>query len=269
MTDHSEELQEETQRSSSTPEKAYRFAPKLVPTLAAIITLGVLVSLGFWQISRHFERNAHVEVMRQNKNLNTLSSLPDVQELTGHLYRRFKLKGRFVGDQFLEAGRALKHSSGYAVFQVFEDENGSRLLVDRGDAEREGVKNTLAALPHQQTIEGQLRPILGDDVGPPVNPKSPPLIWRHQSIDQIHDWITQHQDQSALALLPKAYLRIGDEYVHKKRPKRSEGRLLHTGYLEARMNWDSAHYSVQWFGIAAIIFGFWLWASFGKPWSTY
>lgn len=261
------------QQSSSPPpppsEKVYKFAPKLIPTLAAIVTLAVLVSLGIWQIYRHFERNAHVEVMRQNKDLSTLFQLPKSEEITQYLYRRFKLKGQFIGDHFLEAGRALKYSSGYAVFQVFETEGGMRLLVDRGDAERKGIKDTLATLPNKQSIEGQLRPILGHDVGPPVNPKSLPLIWRHQNIDQIHNWITQHADPSATPLFPNVYLRIGHEYVHKKRPKKAAGQLLHTGYLEARMNWDSAHYAVQWFGIAFIIFGFWLWASFGKPWSTY
>ena len=258
-----------TDSSIPSPEKRYTFAPKLIPTLAAIVTLAALVSLGIWQIYRHFERNAHVEVMRKNQGLEALSVLPTPQEVPQHVYRRFKLSGHYIGDHLLEAGRALKYSSGYAVFQVFEVEGGARLLVDRGDAEREGIQKTLAALPDKETIEGQLRPILGHEKGSPVNPESAPLIWRHQSIDQIHHWATQALDSSSTQLLPGVYLRVGAEYVHKKRPKRPHGQLLQTGYLEARMNWDSAHYAVQWFGIAAIIFGFWLWASFGKPWSTY
>lgn len=247
--------------------KEIRFSPKLIPTLGCIVTVSILLGLCVWQINRHFERNIHVETMEINKGLDTVNALPTLSALDSFLYRRFNLRGRFIGPRLLEAGRALKRHSGYAVFQVFETESGARVLVDRGDVRLAEMRATVSSLNDDApsgSIQGQLRPILGDDIGPPVN-EEPPLVWRRQSISKIHHWASQAAPKQAPT--PKVYLRLGAEYEVGKGPLQSPDSPLATGYLKASVNWDSAHYAVQWFGIAGIIFGFWLWVSFGRPWS--
>jgi cytochrome oxidase assembly protein ShyY1 len=239
-----------------------KFTPRLVPTLGMIVLVTVLLSLCIWQISRHFDRNIHVEVMQKNQVLPVLKEAPTIKNSQELLYRRFHLQGHFVGLHFLEAGRSLSHQSGYAVFQIFECTNGVRLLIDRGDVlplDRTPILNRLSSqVP--QGIKGQLRPILNEGKKPPVNLGKPPLIWRRQSIADIHHWIKTKY--SKLTPLAQVYMRLGQKYEKGKRPSQEKNDLLATGYMKAHINWDSAHYAVQWFGIAMIIFGFWLWSSF-------
>ena len=96
-----------------------KFAPRLVPSLGMIVVVTVLLSLCIWQVSRHFERNIHVDVMQKNQVLPVLKEAPTAENISKLLYRRFHIQGHFVGTHFLEAGRSLSHQSGYAVFQVF------------------------------------------------------------------------------------------------------------------------------------------------------
>jgi cytochrome oxidase assembly protein ShyY1 len=265
MNDSTPPVSDDSTPLNSTTKKI-RFSPKLVPTVGCVIAVSVLMSLCVWQIFRHFERNVHVEIMEKNKGLDTLNTLPDVTALDDLLYRRFSLRGRFIGPRLLEAGRVLKRHSGYAVFQIFVTENGRRILVDRGDVILAEMRETVLSLSDapRASIQGQMIPILRDDIGPPVN-KDPPLVWRRQSISKIHHWASQAHPKQAPT--PKVYLRLGAEYEVGKGPLQSPESTLATGYLKARINWDSAHYAVQWFGIAGIIFGFWVWVSFGRPWS--
>jgi cytochrome oxidase assembly protein ShyY1 len=247
-------------------DKEIRFTPSLVPTIGSVITISILLSLCVWQIMRHFERNIHVDIMDKNRDLGTLSTLGDPLTIDIHLYRRFALQGHFIGPRFLEAGRAFKGHYGYAVFQLFKTINGSHILVDRGDLRRSEL-NTMADFlidDPEGVINGQLRPILNDEIGPPVNER-PPLIWRRQSISKIHHWTSQRY--SKRKPISRVYLRIGEEYEIGKQPHQSPGSPLATGYLKPSINWDSAHYAVQWLCIAGIIFIFWLWVSFGRPWS--
>ena len=110
------------------------------PLVLGIAGVAVLMSLGFWQVSRMEEKRVVIEAI-EARIMDAPVALPEAPEPERDRYLPVRAEGRFTGEvvHVLSAQRAL--GTGTHVIAVFETTGGARVLVDRGflpDAQRPG-----------------------------------------------------------------------------------------------------------------------------------
>lgn len=113
---------------------AYRFAPRLVPTLAAAIMLALLLSLGRWQVQRAHEKEVRQALfdMRMAEPAFKLSgALPDAEAL---LFRRVTAEGRYIpqGQVFIDNRQHQGRPGFHVVTPLKLDGSPATVLVNRG-----------------------------------------------------------------------------------------------------------------------------------------
>jgi surfeit locus 1 family protein len=112
----------------------YRFAPRLIPTLAAIAIFVVTLSAGNWQTRRAAEKFA------LQQRLDAFALEPAVElgqdrvEPAAMADRRISVRGRFVTGQTLYIdNRVYRGAPGYQVVTPLQIEGGDRhVLINRG-----------------------------------------------------------------------------------------------------------------------------------------
>lgn len=139
----------------------YNFTPKFIPTIIALIMLGILISLGFWQLYRaEVKRNLFIEFAARAK-AKPLTALPNKANPRLQFHPVF-LKGHYNNQhQFLLDNRIYNHHVGYDVLTPFAVA-GTKivLLVNRGWIPRGESRQTLPTLKHipaYQRIKGVLK----------------------------------------------------------------------------------------------------------------
>ncbi len=104
------------------------FAPTLVPTLLLLPALGLLLSLGHWQLDRAAEKRALVAAFARASE--TPIELPRSGEPR---YARIRVTGRYLADrQILLDNMTHAGTGGYRVLTPLMTTDGTVLLVDRG-----------------------------------------------------------------------------------------------------------------------------------------
>lgn len=122
-----------TEYNAAAPRR--RFKPRLVPTLATLILLPILVSLGLWQLDRADTKRARVERFEAGSQvigLDTPSSVLQIGDM--EQFQRVRLSGHFDSSrQFLLDNMTDGGAAGYHVLTPFRvSGSGSVVLVDRG-----------------------------------------------------------------------------------------------------------------------------------------
>lgn len=108
------------------------FGFRLKLTLLVIATLPVLVSLGYWQLSR-YEQKLMLEQAYESRHALEPSTLSQVQHHEDPLYLPFTVSGRFDPDRyFLLDNQVFQGEAGYELFMPFQIDEGAWLLIDRG-----------------------------------------------------------------------------------------------------------------------------------------
>mgnify|MGYP000344883363 FL=1 len=93
-------------------------------TCFVIFFLPILLYLGYWQISRGFEKKSIWETYTNNKTLPPLSEKELLNNKAEHLlYRSIMIKGSYVDRSFLLDNRTYRKEKGFEVFTPFESEN--------------------------------------------------------------------------------------------------------------------------------------------------
>ena len=113
----------------------YEFKPTLVPTLAFLVLLPVLISLGMWQLDRAEEkREIERSVKEATEKTPLLIKAESPESLVSEVYRPAIMKGRFDSSrQYLWDNKTYKGRSGYQVLTPFMLEvSGSVVMVNRG-----------------------------------------------------------------------------------------------------------------------------------------
>ena len=153
------------------------FAPGLRMTVFVVILLPVVISLGFWQVSRGAEKRA-----MENDYLDRLTSLPvSAADFDPNVrFQRVKLVGVLQPEIFLVDNQILDGRTGYWILQLFLEKQGKRFIVNRGflsaGARREQIPQ-VPAQPGQIELLGVvwpytgLIPVLDDDQWPDSWPK--------------------------------------------------------------------------------------------------
>ena len=110
------------------------------PLVLGIAGVAVLMSLGFWQVSRMGEKRAVIEAI-EARIMDAPVALPAAPDPARDRYLPVRAEGNFTGEavHVLAAQRAA--GTGTHVLAVLEKPDGSRVLVERGflpDAARVG-----------------------------------------------------------------------------------------------------------------------------------
>ncbi len=125
------------------------FRPGLWPTLITLIMLGILVSLGFWQLDRAAQKRALLEEYRAESNSAPLRLDPMRENYEGMDYRVVTASGYFDGArQLLLDNRTYNGRVGYQVLTPFVlDDTERRVLVNRGWVPLGNNREVLPDLP--------------------------------------------------------------------------------------------------------------------------
>ena len=125
----------------------YRFAPALWPSVAFALVFPILLSLGYWQMSRAADKHELVE-QRAATEIVAPIEIGSVTRLTvDDRYRPAVVRGHYVAEQqWLLDNRVYRGQPGYHVFTPFviEGEQAPSLLINRGWV---AVGETRAYLP--------------------------------------------------------------------------------------------------------------------------
>ena len=109
------------------------FNPGVWMTCFVIFFLPILLYLGYWQISRGFEKKAIWEAYSINKTLPPILekelSLYKKEDL---FYRSVIIQGSYINDSFLLDNRVYRSKKGYEIFTPFKSEDQAVYLVNRG-----------------------------------------------------------------------------------------------------------------------------------------
>lgn len=112
----------------------YRFAPRLVPTLAALVIFALTLSAGNWQTGRAAEKLALQQRLDAFARGPAVVLAQDRMEPTAVADHRVSVRGRFVAGQTLYIdNRVYRGAPGYHVVTPLQIEGGDRhVLVNRG-----------------------------------------------------------------------------------------------------------------------------------------
>lgn len=112
----------------------YEFRPRLVPTLAYVVCLALLVSLGFWQLERAEEKRSTLAARAEAGRAPVLSLGETRATLDEHRFRRARAEGRYdAGRQFLLDNQVEDGEAGYRILTPLRLDGSNRaVLVDRG-----------------------------------------------------------------------------------------------------------------------------------------
>ena len=110
-----------------------RFRPGIVPTLVVALLLPLLVSLGFWQLSRAVEKSALLQTYAERRAAEPMAST-ELQYATDPAFRRVRLHGQFDAEHSLLLDNSQRNGRvGVELLQPFHDQaSGLWLLVNRG-----------------------------------------------------------------------------------------------------------------------------------------
>jgi surfeit locus 1 family protein len=107
-----------------------RFAPRLVPTLLALVAVACLTGLGTWQLGRAAEKRALLASFAAGE----APAVPLPAANRAHArYLRVLARGSYLDDrQFLLDNMTHAGQAGYRVLTPLLTDDGALLLVDRG-----------------------------------------------------------------------------------------------------------------------------------------
>lgn len=130
----------------------FLFAPKRIPTLATIILVPFLVSLGLWQLDRaEQKREIDYGVIKSQErevlNVNTFieSNRINAHSFSKEIYRSASLTGHYDNNrQYLLDNRTHKGRAGFHVLTPFLLEHSKKsILINRGWISYQGTRDNI------------------------------------------------------------------------------------------------------------------------------
>lgn len=169
----------------------YHFTPKLIPTLATLILLPILISLGHWQLTRADQNRQLIH------NYTTRSAMPPLSEknlitppenLNFHL---IQLTGEYDNQHTILLDNKIYHDQvGYQVLTPLVLTNHKTVLINRGWIAQGISRQTLPAIANangRQIIMGTIRtPEKSFTLGPNEIAVSWPLLVQQIDFSDLH-----------------------------------------------------------------------------------
>ena len=224
------------------------FQPKLIPSLATVLLLPLLFTLGYWQLQRAEQK----EILQKAFVSNSASpavSLTDLNVVDDtNRYRRVYMKGQYdAAHQVLLDNQIRDKQPGYHVYTPFKlDHQEQTILVNRGWVALGASRQQLPAIDIE--YDNAVTPVeISGQVSQPANPG---LLLTDDSLPSW-PYVAQHIDYQALSqhlsypLLPAVILldeQMNNGYKRDWQPQFGRmGPDRHRGY------------AVQWFGLTATL----------------
>jgi len=133
----------------------FQFRSRLIPTLVTLILLPVLISLGFWQLSRAEEKREILAKQEQKRQMPALHITGNVDSQDALEHRELVVKGKYLPEyQILVDNKVHNGQVGYYVvtpLRIVGTE--SIVLVNRGWIKGTGRREVLPAI---QTPESNI-----------------------------------------------------------------------------------------------------------------
>jgi len=127
----------------------YRFAPRLIPTLAMLVLLPLLLSLGFWQLDRAQQKRLLLQKFQMRQHLPPFLSLAEINAKADIRYYPIRLQGIFDNSHsLLLDNQFYQHQPGYYVITPFLPLHQTKaILVNRGWIPQQGLRTLLPKIP--------------------------------------------------------------------------------------------------------------------------
>lgn len=222
-----------------------RFRAPLIPSLAVLLLLPVLTSLGLWQLDRAEQKQVLLDRHAANAEDAPLRLDAQAGEVEAFRYRKAIATGRYLGDrQILLDNQVQGGRVGYHVFTPFWLEpEGGVVLVNRGWVALGASRAQLPEVPvagDERAVSGMLNrpPSVGlrlESSDTPT-PEGWPRVTPYLDIEQIGEWLGYNVLPMIMWLEPSE----ADGYVR-------EWRILESG-PEKHLG-----YAFQWFSLAAAL----------------
>ena len=223
---------------------SYRFAPRLVPTLAAFLAIALTVSLGRWQTNRTQEKEARqalLEARIQEMPVRLTGSVDASEPL---LFRKVRATGRWlVAGQIFVDNQIREGRAGFHVVTPLQIEgSGAFVLVNRGWIARSADYPRAPEVP----VPAGIVMVSGIATVPParVLELSPDTVagnvWQNLSIEK-------YRTQTRLAVLPVVVLADAP----------AAGLVVVTETPDAGVA-KHREYALTWFALASTVAGLWL-----------
>jgi surfeit locus 1 family protein len=235
-------------------------ARRTVVALAAVLGALLTARLGWWQLDRAAQKEALQQAVDANAALPPLSAQAlahSAAEAAGQLHRRVAVQGRWLADRtvFLD-NRQMDGRPGFFVLTPLALDDGSAVLVQRGWVPRDQLERT--RLPDIPT-PAQPVAFTARIEGPPARlfeftPQAAEVGVIRQNLD-----LDAFAHETHLPLRPLTLLQLDDAAAAAADGLRRHWPLpavdVHKHY----------GYAVQWFSLAALITGLYVWFQLLRP----
>lgn len=133
----------------------FEFRPGIVPSLATLLLLGLLLSLGFWQLDRAAQKRDLLEAYTARPDGVPVEIDANFRPAPDWRYRRAQMTGSYVAErQFLLDNRVHQGRVGYFVLTPLRlARSDAAVLVNRGWVAQGASRAELPPLPVSQTGE--------------------------------------------------------------------------------------------------------------------
>jgi surfeit locus 1 family protein len=232
-----------------------RAAVILAATLAGVLVTG---RLGIWQLDRAAQKEA-LEASHESRGamvpLDERELARDEAEARGQSYRRIHLHGRWLAERtvFLDNRQMDGRPGFYVVTPLLLAPGGDAVVVQRGWVPRNMLDRT--ALPPVQTPAGEV------DVDGIV---APPPARLFEFAHETGGTIRQNLDLAAFAV--EAGVALRPLSVQQTGPARADDGSLQRRWprpaVDVQRNYG---YAFQWFAMAALMTGLYVWFQLVRP----
>ncbi len=232
-------------------------ARRLLVLLAALAGVALAARLGLWQLSRAAEKEAQqaaLESRGQEPPLASASLAHSPDEAAAQQHRRITLQGRWIGARtvFLD-NRAMDGRAGFIVVTPLALPDGDAVLVQRGWAPRDAAERTrvppVASPEGVVTVEGRVQ--------------APPSRLYELGAEGLGA-IRQNLDLDAFARETGLRLRPLSVQQADGAAADADGLLRHwpAPAFDVHKHYG---YAFQWFALAALITGLYVWFQLVRP----
>lgn len=232
-------------------------ARRLLVLLAALAGVALAARLGLWQLSRAAEKEAQqaaLESRSQEPPLAPASLAHTLDEAAAQQHRRITLQGRWIGARtvFLD-NRAMDGRAGFIVVTPLALPDGDAVLVQRGWAPRDAAERT--RVPPVASPEGVVT-VEGRVAAPPSR--------LYELGAEGQGAIRQNLDLDAFARETGLRLRPLSVQQADGAAADADGLLRHwpAPAFDVHKHYG---YAFQWFALAALITGLYVWFQLVRP----
>jgi len=218
--------------------------PRWLPLVATVAFVVLCIAAGNWQRARMHEKEALRVALDAAERAPAVDLPRGVVDWRPWRYRRVVVHGRYQPErQFLLDNRVHDGRVGYDVVTPLAQDDGTRVLVDRGFVPAGRDRAVLPDVPApagEVTVEGRIDlPPRGYVFGnpPPAGP-----LWAHLDIDRYAATV----DAGVLPIVLQATGGAADPALARDWPAPDLGSEKHLGYM------------VQWYTFAVMAAGFWM-----------